>query len=187
MLLIISTGFGRSVQAVTQTIEEAGVSISLYGPDWIWQRRDVNILVVGRNRTDHTVQLELILRLPDASGDAFNYDGPERVDLILPPGETKRTAFTGLTASDGVPLDTYPLIVECKIDGKALVFDYPVKFIRGGVVRPGVWAVLAPAFLAGLWCILIVLYLSRIGRPGAWRKPGEPPLPVHRERVPHGD
>jgi hypothetical protein len=182
--ILLLTWCGASqVYAFTGSRELKGVFIRLYGPDWIWQRRDVNLLAVGENRTDEARLLELKLIRSDGSREAFLYDGPEILSLDLPPGETVRAAFTRLTAADGVPLGIYPLVVTCEIDGEETTFEHPVRIIRGGAVRPGVWAVVTPAFLAGLWCVLMVIYLNRIGGRGAWRKPGESPMNPAKKQV----
>jgi hypothetical protein len=155
--------------ALTQEMGVDGLRVTVFGPDWTWQSRDVNVLIVLDNDGDEAQAGVVRLTLPTDKPDHFAYSGPSEISFELNPGETQRVAFTDITAASGVPRQTYSFDLQVEVAGNVMALDYPVTTVRGPVLPPGLWAVYVPAGLALMWCIVFWLVLRRLGAPGAWK------------------
>lgn len=146
---------------------------TVYAPDWTWQDRDVNILVVLENRGSLPKTVSLALALPPGKEGDFQFDGEKEQTVSVDPGETVRRAFVNLRPLSTAPRQVYPLEVAVSApEGEARV-AYPLRTIRGAVVSPGRWAVFLPAGLALAWCLVFAVVLRRLSPPRAWLVPGE--------------
>jgi len=165
-------------EALEQTGTIGDITFGVYAPDWTWQKRDINILVVLENGGAEAAEVGLGLVFPQGREDHFNYDGERRMSAVVPPGETVRLALTDILAVDGVPRQVYDFDVALSSGGRDVHVAYPVRTVRGAVVSPGRWALFLPGGLALAWCIVFALVVARFARPGAWRVPsaavGEP-------------
>jgi len=165
-------------RAFTETREFGAVSLTAYAPDWTWQKRDVNILLIARNQGTSSAEVAVALGLPPGQAGHFAYEGPLEHTLRIAPGETVLQAFAGITALDRdavanpVPRQTYTFLIEARGEGDRAAIAYPVTTIRGAAVEPGAWALYLPAALALLWCAVFALALVLMAQPGAWRQPG---------------
>jgi hypothetical protein len=164
-------------QGLTERTSVEDLHVTVYAPDWTWQRRDVNILMVLENKGDAPLEARLGLLLPpdDAS---WSYDGPTRIETSVPPRGVTRAAFTGITAANSAPRRIHELSLRIESAGRTQTLDYPVRVVRGAAVSPGVWALLLPLGVALAWCIVFALTLLKLAPAGAWRRPGpayEPP------------
>lgn len=156
-----------------EAIESIGnLSITVYAPDWTWQNRDINLLVVARNAGALPHTLTLTLHWPEGAENDFRYAGETGKRLTVPPGGTERISFAGITAlARG---REYRFRVIASAAGEEAHFEYPVKTIRGAVVGSGNWALYLPAGIALIWCVAFAVVLRRFAAPGAWRQPGPP-------------
>lgn len=165
------------------------LSITVYAPDWTWQNRDINLLVVARNAGALPQTLSLTLHWPEGAEDNFRYAGEPVKSVTIPPGGTERVSFAGITAL--VRGREYRFRLVASASGEEACFEYPVKTIRGAVLGSGNGALYLPAGIALAWCIAFAVLLRRFAAPGAWRKPGppitlpeNPPAWIH-EDTPH--
>ncbi len=166
--------------AIQQRQSVGGIDIAVYGPDWTWQGRDINVLIVFTNPSDTPVAAEAALRMPPDSGAAFGRFGQPHEwaeddlarSVTIPPRAAVREAFAGITALSDAPLGDYALALDLAVGETRDAVAYPVRIVRGAAVRGGRWAALAiPAAIALVWCAAFVIVLSRQARPGAWRTP----------------
>ena len=157
--------------AFTRTVEVNDLVFHLYGPDWIWQGRDVNLLIVAENRggSARLARVVLVSMGEKSYRPGFSYSGPDTLDFSVPPHGRAMSAFVGLTARKDVTLGRYTLPVSFSCDGISKRVENGVRIIRGEAVRPGLMVVVVPSLLAGLWCLVIVVYLSKVSGRGAWR------------------
>jgi len=166
------------VQHRAEAIEHSGtignVTFAVYAPDWTWQKRDINILVVLENGGAEAAEVALELVFPQGREDHFDYDGERRMSAVVPAGGSGRLAFTNILAVDGVPRQVYDFDVALSSDGRETNVAYAVRTIRGAVVSPGKWALFVPGGLALAWCIVFAFVVARFARPGAWLVPSAP-------------
>ncbi len=161
-------------RAFTVQREWGGVSVTVHAPDWTWQKRDINILLIARNPGDVSVAIPMRCVLPEGLEDHFTWDGNRELTLTALPGETARACFSGITALDGVPTGDYAFAITLGTGASAQGIEYPVRTIRGAAVNPGPWALYLPALLALLWCVVFAGALVYMGGWRAWREHGEP-------------
>ncbi len=171
--LAIST----AAYATTLVEERDGIQITLYAPDWIWQGQNVNVLVVAEHDKNYRIRLSTHLFLPKGLEHHFAYDGETSQYVFVEPGEGKRIAFVNITALTGHPRQIYEfefVATDPRMDRGLLVrLPFTVRTIRGPMVSEGKWAAVLPAGLAAAWCFVIVMYLMRHAKPGAWKTPSE--------------
>jgi len=158
--------------ALTQAGSIGDLRFTVYAPDWTWQKRDINILVVLENGGVEPVDVSLDLVLPPGKEDHFAFDKPTHIDVSVPSGETVRHAYTDIRALDNVPRQTYEFEIRLSLAGREIGVAYPVRTIRGAMVNPGKWALFAPAAVALAWCVVFAVVVSRLAVRGAWRRPG---------------
>jgi len=164
------------------------VRYAVFAPQWIWQRQNVNIIASFENSSPTTTIVEAILRFPRDRADHFAYTGPTSRSLVLPPRGRGRLAFANIltssekrTEGDGVEKiapASYRFTIELRAESlgatKTLVIAYPLKTVRGAVVRQGLLATWLPVLLILFWCGVIFLIVPRMARPGAWKTPSDP-------------
>jgi hypothetical protein len=157
--------------AFTHTFTAGDTEITVYGPDWTWQGRDINILLIARNHGESAAAFTFTLNMPEEAARLFVYGGEMTRSLRVAPGKTARECFAGIQARTGISTDACVLRLEVADNAaRAPVhIEYPVSTIRGAAVRPGVWALYLPAGIALAWCLIFFLVLRRLARPGAWR------------------
>jgi hypothetical protein len=176
VVLMVSMAFTypRDALALTQTGTVDNLRYSVYAPDWTWQKRDINILVVLQNGGEERAEVSVTLVFPPGKEDHFRYDGERAIDLAVPAGKGVRHAFTNIVALDRVARQVYKfeLVVAC--EGREARIAYPVRTIRGAVVSPGKWALFLPGGVALAWCLVFLAIIRRYAKPGAWRVPAEP-------------
>lgn len=161
--------------ALTSTQEVGPLTWSVYAPDWTWQGKTANILVVVDNPTDDEVTADVHLTLPEGKEGDFEFKGDATVSLTIPPGESVRGAFTNIVAKGGVPLQTYAFTLSASCGGVSSTVDYPLKTIRGQAFS-GSWvvALFVPAGFALAWCIAFAVALRGFDGAGAWKRVPEP-------------
>ena len=164
-----------SAHALTQIESMDGVEVTVYAPDWIWQKSLLNILVTLENSSEESLECVLEINLPEEFADHFVYGNTEveNTTITIPAGESVRHAFTNIEASGGVDLQTYDFSVDATINGATVVFEYPLTTIRGPVVSTAQWALFLPVIICVLWCGAFVVALRRFAEPGAWRRASE--------------
>ena len=172
--LSVAYGFQQHVDALTQGGSVGDLDFAVYAPDWTWQERDINILVILENTSEKPAQVRLNLVFPPGKEHHFGYDGERIIDLAVPAGEIVRHAFTNIRALDGVRRQVYAFELVVGYEGREARVAYPVRTIRGAVVSPGKWALFLPGGVALAWCIVFASIVRRFARPGAWRIPAEP-------------
>lgn len=163
--------------ALTASGSAGGVAYTVYAPDWTWQKRDLNVLLVLQNPTGAAAEVSVELILPPENEGHFSYAGERAARVTLPPGGTLRHAFINITALDGVPLQTYDFALRIASGDEEARVAYPVRTIRGAAVSTGKWALFLPVGIALTWSILFALVLPRYAESGAWRKIGAPLCP----------
>lgn len=165
---------GNAAAFSTTTDLGAGVSVSVYAPDWIWQDRDINILVVARNTGPVPVTVRLELVWPEGRATCFKYADETEKTLEAAPGQTAREAFAGITALEHgpggqpIPLEHYRFVLLMRGNGQEKAIPYPLSTIRGAVVAPGALALYLPAGIALAWCVVFYIALARMSDPWAW-------------------
>ena len=152
-----------------------GVEVTVYAPDWIWQKSLLNVLVTLENSGTEPVECVLEINLPGELAEHFDYPNAdaESTTITIPAGESVRHAFTNIEALGGVELQTYDFSLDATINGATVVFEYPLTTIRGPVVSTAQWALFLPIIICVLWCGAFVLALRRFAEPGAWKKASE--------------
>ncbi len=187
VLLVVCTVFTGN--ALTQKDTVGPVHFSVYAPDWTWQKRDINILVILENAATQEVPVMIELMLPEGKEDHFQVAGrgedtrPLPLEVVVPAQTTVRQAFPTITALAGVPRQTYDFEVRVAVGDREARVGYPMTTIRGAVVSPGKWALYLPAGLALAWCIVFAVVMRRLSRPGAWRV-ASPPIAEPAQREP---
>jgi hypothetical protein len=169
---VLVVGLQGTAGAFETTQSVGPVLLSVYAPDWTWQKRDINILMVARNKGQEAATLSVELVLPVGQEDHFVYVGEKVKTLTAGPGEAVRAAFAGITAKDGVPTQQYVLALKIRAGDGDTTLEYPVQTIRGAAVNPGKWALYLPAGVALIWCAAFALALRRMSGAGAWRRSG---------------
>lgn len=180
ILLAITSTAAHALTHSDETVDN--LRFTVYAPDWTWQDRDINVLIVLENRSGVPADVSVTLSLPPGKQDHFEYQGDTRATITVPPGKVLRHAFTNIRALGGVPRQVYPFELSVEHDGRRVQVPYPMRTIRGAAVSPGKWALFLPVGLALLWCMVFVLVMGRIALPRAWRTSTEPvTFPEHRE------
>lgn len=170
--------------AFTEMCQLGAISATVYAPDWVWQKRDINILLIARNSTDHPVDLAMQLEFPEGQAEHFDYAGKKEKNVHVPARDMARASFAGIVARDRVPTQTYTFRI-CFSDGtNELALAYPVQTVRGAVVSGGNWALYLPVAITLLWCLVFAAALKKMAAPGAWRQPA-PSIP-HLAQIPAG-
>lgn len=155
-------------EGLTRSGTVGDVGYTVYAPDWTWQDREVNILVVLRSTTGSPREATVSLVLPpDKAGD-FAYGGEAVIRETLEDSTPVRAAFVGIKPLSGVPRQTYPLEVRIHTAGGETHIDYPLRTIRGAAVSPGKWAVLLPVAVALAWCVVMGIALHRLSPTRRW-------------------
>ncbi len=171
--------------ALTEETRIDDVAVTVFAPDWTWQNRDVNILLVLENDASAPRDVSVSLVLPPGNEDDFEIpEGAEVTRTVkLNPDDTVRQAFTKITARPGPKLQTYEFAIDVSVNGEQATVLYPLQTIRGAVSRGAVWvALLVPCGVALMWCIAFALALKHFARPGAWKAPSEAlKEPEHKE------
>jgi len=151
------------------------VTVTAYAPDWIWQDREINILLVARNAGSATVPVTVELQYPSDAAQFFAYKGETRKTMEVMAGGIGRQGFAGIIAlehtPDGqrAPLGRYEFRLQVTAGPERAEIRYPVTTIRGAAVSPGAMAIYLPVGLALAWCAVFYAFLAwRQGR-GAWR------------------
>lgn len=156
-----------------------------YAPEWIWQRQNINIIIVFENGLATTATVTARLHFPPYHDDRFSYDGPTTQKLVLGGHERGRIAFANILAldekvqPDGERIRFRPgsfvftVEFEARADGHSATARhfYAVRTVRGAIVRQGPWAMWLPVLLILGWCAIIFLVVPRMGLPGAWKIP----------------
>lgn len=172
-VLVLAVCLPGGAFAFQQTYSLGNVDVAVYAPDWTWQKRDINILIVARNEGTQTEQISAALTLPEGKENDFSFAGEPVCTLVAAPKGIARAAFAGIAAKDGVPKQTYHFSIRLHAGNGDAVADYPVKTIRGAVVNSGNWALYLPAGVALAWCLAFAIALRRMAGPGAWRRAAE--------------
>ncbi len=173
LVLILSP----SAVAFTHTEHAANTSVTVYAPDWTWQKRDVNILIILRNEGARSDVVTLDVAMPSGMEDHFSFGGESVCEVEVPPGGLARASFAGIVALDHVRPQDYVFEIGIAHHGSRQAIAYPLKTIRGAAVRPGKWALYLPVGVALLWCVVFAGVLGRMAPAGAWRKKRGKALP----------
>jgi hypothetical protein len=173
-VLAAVSGIQPHAHALTDSATLGDLKFTVYAPDWTWQKRDINVLVVLENADSAAAQVTLSLRFPPGKEDHFEYGGEQSLSVAVPPGESVRHAFTDIRALDDVPRQVYDFTLSVIYGGREAQVVYPVRTIRGAAVSPGKWALLLPGGIALAWCIVFATVVRRFAEPGAWRIPSAP-------------
>jgi len=160
------------------------LSVTIYAPDWVWQKRDINILLIARNPSDLPVDWSVRLEFPEGEADHFDYAGTKEKSVHVPSLDTARTSFAGIVARDSVPTQTYDFRVYFTDGTNELSLTYPVRTVRGAAVSGGNWALYLPVGIALLWCLVFAVALRIMAAPGAWRQ--IPPSLLRLAETPEG-
>lgn len=170
-----------AAQALASSGAVGDVRYTVYAPDWTWQGREINVMVVLRNEGLAEASVALRLILPPEK-EAFSYKGAADFALTVAPDSVERFAFTGVTPLTGHPRGVYRLALMVESGGEEARVEYPLRTIRGAVVSPGKWAVFLPALVALAWCAVFFLALRPLAPQGAWLVPAAPiPEPETKE------
>ena len=170
VLVLAVGGLAAHAHALTYSDEIGDVSFTIYAPDWTWQDRDVNILVVLENTGTGTENVEVRLVLPEGKEDHFGYDGPDMVRANLAPDTVVRRAFAGVLAKPGVPRQVYDLGLTIETGHGMAMATYPLRTVRGQAFSGDWWAPLfVPPIVALAWCAAFVIALRKFASPRAWR------------------
>ena len=110
LTLSVVLGLPQYARALTRSATIDDLKFSVYAPDWTWQKRDINILVILENTSEKPAQVRLNLVFPPGKEHHFGYDGERIIHLGVPGGKTLRHAFTNIVALDGVARQVYAFI-----------------------------------------------------------------------------
>lgn len=168
----VAMGCMPRAAAYTETVHLGDTAVSVFAPDWIWQRREVNLLFVVRNEGDAPIAPEVTLRLPEGLEEHFTFTGDAIQTVTVAPGESARGAFTGILAQDGVPCQRYDFQITVRAGDASETLHYPLKTIRGAVVGAGSAAIALPVIIALAFTLLFAFVLNAMGGPGAWLRLG---------------
>jgi hypothetical protein len=169
--LFLTTFLVTPAHALTNTQTLGDLTITLYAPDWTWQKSAVNILITIENSSTQDADLNLKLVMPPEFEQHFETleEFADSATLTIPANESIRHAFTNIIASGDVPRQTYALTIDAEHGGEALTFDYPLTTIRGPVVSTAEWAIFLPVIICASWWYVFVIVLKRFAKPGAWK------------------
>jgi hypothetical protein len=145
---------------------------AIYGPDWTWQKRDINIMVLLDNTGSAPAIGMLRIALPETEPLPFVTEQPLVQPFEVPPGGTLRLAFTQIQATDQAKRGVYDLAIGLGTYGNVEQIPYRVRTIRGAAVSPGKWALLLPVLLTALWGAVMFVAMRRMAAPRAWATPG---------------
>lgn len=164
-----------SVHALTHTETVDDLTVTVYAPDWIWQKSTVNILVTVENSGTEDQSVHLALTPPESHADHFTIEPGivEGTTLVVPAGDSLRHAFTNIVALGDVERQTYDFSINTTVDEKTIDIAYPLTTIRGPVVNTAKWAMMLPAIICAAWCFVLVVALGRFAEPGAWKVPSK--------------
>ncbi len=165
-----------TASAFTGEARLGDLSVTAYAPDWIWQDREINILLVARNAGSAPVSVSFELKYPEDGAGYFSLkDGMQRaVDVAR--GAIGRQGFAGIVAlehtPDGrqAPLGLYEFRLQVSAGMERGEIRYPVTTIRGAAVSPGALAIYLPVGISLAWCVVFYWVLTRWQGRGAWRK-----------------
>ncbi|GMW03410.1 MAG: hypothetical protein AMXMBFR84_45440 [Candidatus Hydrogenedentota bacterium] len=179
--------------ALSESGQSGDLAYSIYAPEWTWQKRDINLLIVLRNTgADESLPVESRLHLPKGDEGDFGIGGnagdfPEdflRRTVEIPPGGTLRIAYAGITALKSAPGDVYAFGLELNHAGVRIELPYPVRIIRGEIFSGGRWMALGvPAGVGLVWCVAFAWYLGRRAGFLAWLRIPHP-IDEPREKDP---
>jgi hypothetical protein len=166
---------GNDTHALTETKNLSDLNITVYAPDWIWQKNAINILVTIENTGTNSGDITLDLNLPAEYKGHFSFEDNvfNTQTLNISSGESVRYAFTNIEALGDVPRQTYPFEIVISLGETVATFDYPLTTIRGPVVSTATWAILLPGILCALWCIAFIIALRKFAAPDAWKTPSQ--------------
>lgn len=152
------------------------ITVTTYAPDWIWQDREINILLVARNSGPTSIPISVELKYPEGGAAGFSYKGDTLKTFEVAGVQTERQGFAGIVAlehtPDGqpVPLGRYEFRLQVTAGPERAEVRYPVTTIRGAVVSPGAMAIYLPVGLSLAWCLVFYLVFTRWQGRGAWRR-----------------
>jgi len=170
ILLFIALLFPVAASGLTERCEIDGVRVTIYAPDWTWQRQNVNVLVVAENESAAPRSVEIELVAPAGKEAHFEFNRATTLDLDVGPGETVRKAITDVYAKDDVPRQVYDFAFAIHGGGETLRVPYPLRTVRGAAVTSATWALYLPVIVALVWSVLFALILPRLSSRGAWRR-----------------
>jgi hypothetical protein len=173
--MVLLTLLPTTAHAIAQPTQLGDLTMTIYAPEWTWQRERINVLVVINNPTNEERSVDLELELPRRAEDRFTYTGDPSATLHVGPNRSARHVFKDIVALGGVPRGDYAFTVRARTPEAIVGYQFSVKTVRGAAVSSSSLAALVPAALAALWCILIVLALRTYAAPGAWRT-SPPPI-----------
>lgn len=174
VVALLAASFCVGAGALEATGTVGPLKYAVYGPDWTWQQRDLNIMLVLENTGVEQVGGLARVVLPDAEPLPFVTEQPLSQKFEIFPGQTLRLAFTQIKATDQAPRGIHNLGIGIGIYGDFAEVPYPVRTVRGAVVSPSKWALLLPVALTGMWSIVLYVALRRMGGARAWLVPGAP-------------
>ncbi|MFP6581471.1 MAG: hypothetical protein VCD00_02830 [Candidatus Hydrogenedentota bacterium] len=164
-----------SAQALTHTETINDLTITVYAPDWIWQKSAVNILITIENSGSTEESVHLALTPPDLHVDHFTIDPGiiQGTTLVIPADDSLRHAFTNIIALGHVERQVYDFSITATTDDQSVTVSYPLTTIRGPVVNTAKWAMMLPAIICAAWCLVFIVALRRFATPGAWKVPSQ--------------
>jgi len=166
----------NSASGLTKTKHLGHLKVTVYAPDWIWQKNAVNILIVLENEGSQPVDCSLDFLLPESLSDHFTYDADliENKTIHVPALSTIRHAYTNIEALGNVELQTYPFQFRLASGRRSAIIEYPLTTIRGPLVNSAQWALYLPAMICLGCCMLFVLAGMKFSQRGAWKTSSEP-------------
>ncbi|MBN1670937.1 MAG: hypothetical protein JXR37_07885 [Kiritimatiellae bacterium] len=164
----------RAGHAYNERVRVADVDVMVFAPDWIWQARDANVMVVAQNTGTEEAGIELSASCADEARPLFGLAQDKTATGKAPAGDKVRMALTGITPGADTPPAVYPFAIRIRVAGHEQKLDWPLKVIRGSLVEAGTWSLLLPALVCLLWSVALVAVLPRFAARGAWRTPGPP-------------
>jgi hypothetical protein len=177
--LLAGVAFCCLIHLSSPALEESGLAGNLayriFAPDWTWQNRDINILLVLTNQDEsEALQGTIELLLPEGLSTHFSYKEATSLNFDIEARQTQRQAFTEITALPGFPLQDYVFSLVLRSGEEEIRVPYAVRTIRGALVHKGHWGVLLiPVGLSLLWSLIFVSVLRGFAKPGAWSRPSE--------------
>lgn len=160
--------------ALTERCEIDGVRLTIYAPDWTWQRQNVNVLFVAENPSGAARSIQIELTFPPGKEADFKIGNSDSLNIEVGGGETVRGAITDVYANDGVPRQVYAFEFRIRGGDQELRVPYSLRTIRGAAVGSARWALYLPVIVALVWSVVFALVLPRWSAAGAWRSPHAP-------------